>query len=157
MNQRVFCISLTERMLEEAYELGVLPFVETDPVIVPNPAKDPVWIAKMANWIAMLVLSEARLKRTSSVVRVFPGGIRIHEKDEEDDDRFSMNDDLARPMRPYIDQIYASYNPYEMDDTDHAALFLQEVHEEIFDFMKKNWKYCPRLVEWSFEFSWGKE
>jgi hypothetical protein len=157
MDQRVFCISLTERMLEEAYTIGLLPFaVDTDQVLVPNPAKDPVWIAKMANWIAMLVLWEAYIKRRNSVVRVGDDGIYIHEKDD-DGERLFRDDKLTRPMKHYIAQIHASYNPYEMNDTDYVTLFLNEVRNEIFNFMKQNWEYCPEQIGGIFEFSWGKE
>jgi len=115
---------------------------------VPNPLDNPVWVAKMVAWLALVLFDHAAHKHMNGTMVINTTIVIMKVTHPEAVCRsYEIPSALRTPLSDYLAQLYADYNPYAMDETDQVEQFMNDYASAFLAIVKRDWGIVPDVED----------
>lgn len=133
---------------------------EPKPERLPNPAHDPIWVAKMVDWFATVLFETASLGNERAYFTFQRNGLTVVGTHTTDIVQIPIN--LREPFSAYFAQLFAEYTPYGLDEDENGvmmSMFIRDCCKAFLERMRLYWTIIPVLIDdditrWGFEWNY---
>lgn len=133
---------------------------EPTPARVPNPVQDPIWVAKMVDWFAIVLFEKASLGNERACFTFQRNGLIVTETRAVDHVQIPIN--LREPFLAYFAQLFAEYTPYALEEDENGVMISMFIHDcckAFLERMRLYWTISPILIDdditrWGFEWNY---